>query len=77
MDLASSCLWSRSFLHRHALVRQEALVCSAVHQRAAFLTAHIISERFNHGDLVLGSAVACVRSRQSFYEFGHAEYALQ
>ena len=72
MDLASSGVCGRSFLPRHAFVSQEALVGSAVHQGTALLTAHVISGRFDHGDFVFGSAVACMRSGQPFYEFGHA-----
>ena len=71
-DLASFGVGGRSFLPRHAFVSQEALVGSAVHQGTAFLTAHVISGRFDHGHLVFGAAVACVRSGQPFYEFGHA-----
>jgi hypothetical protein len=61
-----------SFLLRYALVSQEALVGSAVHQGTAFLTAHAVSGRFDHGDFVFSSAVACMRSGEPFYEFGHA-----
>jgi hypothetical protein len=60
-----------SFVSRHALVSQKALVGSAVHQGAAFLTGHAISGRFDHGDFVFGSAVAFMRSGEPFYEFGH------
>src|SRR5450631_3495909 len=60
-----------SFVSRHALVSQKALVGSAVHQGAAFLTGHAISGRFDHGDFVFGSAVAFMRSGEPLYEFGH------
>ena len=51
-----------SFVSRHALVSQKALVGSAVHQGAAFLTGHASSGRFDHGDFVFGSAIAFMRS---------------
>jgi hypothetical protein len=60
-----------SFVPRHALVSQKALVGSVVHHGAAFLTAHTISECFDHGDFVFRSAVACMRSGEPLYEFGH------
>ena len=60
-----------SFVPRHALVSQKALVGSAVHQGAAFLTGHAISGRFDHGDFVFGSTIALMRSGEPFHEFGH------
>ena len=61
-----------SFVPRHALVSQKALVGLAIHQGTAFLTDRVIGGRFDHGDFVLRSAVACMRSGEPFYEFGHA-----
>jgi hypothetical protein len=60
-----------SFVPRHALVSQKALVASAVYHGAAFLTGHVISGCFDHGDFVFRSAVACMRSGEPLYEFGH------
>jgi hypothetical protein len=65
-------VWGGSFVPRYALVSQKAFVGLAIHQGTAFLTDRVISGRFDHGDFVLRSAVAFMRSGEPFYEFGHA-----
>jgi hypothetical protein len=64
--------WGGSFVPRHALVSQKALVGLAIHHGTAFLTDRVFSGRFGHGDVVFRSAVAFMSSGEPFYEFGHA-----